>query len=409
MWRCPHCGTPQAETARCWVCRRSSTACATCRHFRRSVAAQLGYCGLDRERRPLRGDEIRACWEARSSPIVPDDAPAGGDPAHRSAPSPTSSRIEHPFGGSSSSRSARRRSGRASAVAARTAPRAAASRTDRDSELAELAGRLVDRRRRAALEPVGRRRGLSPGLVPRPTGASFLPDTLPETGSHVIRRGLVVGRRCDARSRSRRRKIHVRARIVPGYGLRVSPRTICHKPGKVPARYPAGRLVCQGSRRRPAATPPMTGPAPTYRPGGPRPERDLERHVLAVAQDIHGDRVARRELGERRVERMLLVDDLAVDADDDVAVLDPGVRRRACRPRRPVTGSPFASKPPTSAPTLTGSLLLSAICRVIDTKLDAHVRPAQRLAGDGLGHDRPGDVDRDGEADAVAVLRRSRC
>ena len=28
MWRCPHCGTPQAETARCWVCRRSTTACA---------------------------------------------------------------------------------------------------------------------------------------------------------------------------------------------------------------------------------------------------------------------------------------------------------------------------------------------------------------------------------------------
>ena len=64
MWRCPHCGTPQAETARCWVCHRSSTACATCRSFRRSVAGQLGYCGLDRERRPLRGDEIRACWEA---------------------------------------------------------------------------------------------------------------------------------------------------------------------------------------------------------------------------------------------------------------------------------------------------------------------------------------------------------
>ena len=54
MWRCPHCSTPQAETARCWVCHRSTTACATCRHFRRSVAAQLGYCGLDRKRRPLR-------------------------------------------------------------------------------------------------------------------------------------------------------------------------------------------------------------------------------------------------------------------------------------------------------------------------------------------------------------------
>jgi hypothetical protein len=64
MWRCPHCGTPQAETARCWVCRRSSTACGTCRHFRRSVAAQLGYCGLDRTRQPLTGTEIRGCWEA---------------------------------------------------------------------------------------------------------------------------------------------------------------------------------------------------------------------------------------------------------------------------------------------------------------------------------------------------------
>lgn len=64
MWRCPHCGTPQAETARCWVCRRSSTACGTCRHFRRSVAANLGYCGLDRTRAPLEGGEIRSCWEA---------------------------------------------------------------------------------------------------------------------------------------------------------------------------------------------------------------------------------------------------------------------------------------------------------------------------------------------------------
>jgi hypothetical protein len=69
MWRCPHCGTPQAETARCWVCRRSSTACATCRHFRRSIAAQLGYCGLDRQRQPLRGDEIRGCWEAVIAPL----------------------------------------------------------------------------------------------------------------------------------------------------------------------------------------------------------------------------------------------------------------------------------------------------------------------------------------------------
>jgi hypothetical protein len=73
-WRCPHCGTPQDEAARCWVCRRSYTACGTCRHFRRSVAAQLGYCGLDPRRAPLAGDEIRGCWE--SSPVLAI-APAG--------------------------------------------------------------------------------------------------------------------------------------------------------------------------------------------------------------------------------------------------------------------------------------------------------------------------------------------
>jgi hypothetical protein len=82
MWRCPHCGTPQAESARCWVCRRSSTACGTCRHFRRSVAAQLGYCGLDRKRLPLRGDEIRACWEGRPA-VIADEQPAAPVPVHR--------------------------------------------------------------------------------------------------------------------------------------------------------------------------------------------------------------------------------------------------------------------------------------------------------------------------------------
>jgi hypothetical protein len=90
MWRCPHCGTPQAETARCWVCRRSSTSCATCRHYRRSIAASLGYCGLDRRRQPLTGDEIRACWDgwpagaAMSPSALPIIGPARTDePAHR--------------------------------------------------------------------------------------------------------------------------------------------------------------------------------------------------------------------------------------------------------------------------------------------------------------------------------------
>ncbi len=67
-WRCPHCGTPQVEVARCWVCHQSTTNCGTCRHFRRSVAlpglGYAGFCGLDRHRDPLRGDEQRACWES---------------------------------------------------------------------------------------------------------------------------------------------------------------------------------------------------------------------------------------------------------------------------------------------------------------------------------------------------------
>ena len=82
MWRCPHCGTPQAETARCWVCRRSSTACGTCRNFRHSVAGSLGYCGLDRGRQPLVGDEIRACWEAWPAGAAPAGvAPLSTKPA----------------------------------------------------------------------------------------------------------------------------------------------------------------------------------------------------------------------------------------------------------------------------------------------------------------------------------------
>ncbi|MGH2513662.1 MAG: hypothetical protein ACRDGQ_13370 [Candidatus Limnocylindrales bacterium] len=62
MWRCPHCATPQAETARCWVCHRSSTSCESCRNFRNSISAGVGYCALDRGRAALDGQEIRPCW-----------------------------------------------------------------------------------------------------------------------------------------------------------------------------------------------------------------------------------------------------------------------------------------------------------------------------------------------------------
>lgn len=83
-WRCPHCGTPQTETARCWVCGRSSTACATCRNVRASIAGSILYCALDRRRTPLAGDEIRSCWEPDSASSVREEAP---EPAATPAPS----------------------------------------------------------------------------------------------------------------------------------------------------------------------------------------------------------------------------------------------------------------------------------------------------------------------------------
>ena len=62
-WRCPHCGTAQAESvARCFLCNRSATSCGTCVRFRGSVVGGVGYCALDRRREPLTGAEQRDCW-----------------------------------------------------------------------------------------------------------------------------------------------------------------------------------------------------------------------------------------------------------------------------------------------------------------------------------------------------------
>jgi hypothetical protein len=74
-WHCPHCGVAQPETARCWVCHRSTTCCATCRHFRRAVASGLGFCGLDRRRLPLHGDEMRPCWAGSIGPLLQETIP----------------------------------------------------------------------------------------------------------------------------------------------------------------------------------------------------------------------------------------------------------------------------------------------------------------------------------------------
>ncbi len=91
-WRCPHCRTPQPEAARCWVCRRSSTSCGTCAHYRRAIAGPSGgTCGLDPRRTALQGDELRGCW--RPIAITPGRSEAGVqipviDPAGPPFPAP---------------------------------------------------------------------------------------------------------------------------------------------------------------------------------------------------------------------------------------------------------------------------------------------------------------------------------
>ena len=66
-WRCPNCRTVQADSSRCFLCGRSATSCGTCANFRQSVVGGLGFCGLDKKRAPLSGDEQRACWAGSSA------------------------------------------------------------------------------------------------------------------------------------------------------------------------------------------------------------------------------------------------------------------------------------------------------------------------------------------------------
>lgn len=78
-WRCPHCATLQPESTRCWACDQSPMTCATCRYFRRSVIGPVGFCGLDRARAILAGDEVRTCWQAPTDLIdLVSDRPGSG-------------------------------------------------------------------------------------------------------------------------------------------------------------------------------------------------------------------------------------------------------------------------------------------------------------------------------------------
>ncbi len=76
-WRCPHCGTPQAESARCWVCHRSSTCCGTCANYLASLVPGTGFCALDAKRRTVRSEDLRGCWTAGGDGLLTGSGAAG--------------------------------------------------------------------------------------------------------------------------------------------------------------------------------------------------------------------------------------------------------------------------------------------------------------------------------------------
>lgn len=80
-WRCPNCGTLQAESHTCFLCGRSATSCATCVNFRESLVGGVGYCALDKKREPLTGAEQRTCWTGETAAaavlVTPDGTLAG--------------------------------------------------------------------------------------------------------------------------------------------------------------------------------------------------------------------------------------------------------------------------------------------------------------------------------------------
>ncbi len=97
-WRCPHCGTAQAETTRCWACSRTPATCGTCRSYRRGVDGRTGWCAEDRRRRIVAADAVEPCWGAPEAAaaqgglfagLVIADPGSGGPPVTDPDPLPS--------------------------------------------------------------------------------------------------------------------------------------------------------------------------------------------------------------------------------------------------------------------------------------------------------------------------------
>ena len=168
------------------------------------------------------------------------------------------------------------------------------------------------------------------------------------------------------------------------------------------SRTSAGRRRCAAPASRSAAPAGLTGRRPGARgPSGRVPRVTSIVLRLAVAQDLQLHRLARRELHEQRVERVLLVDLDPVDRQDDVAVLDAGLGRGAAGLDRRIAVPPTVV---TTAPLSTVRLFSFLTCWSIDAnRMPIHGRVSASPRR--LVHDRLGDVDRDGEPDAARVRR----
>ena len=151
------------------------------------------------------------------------------------------------------------------------------------------------------------------------------------------------------------------------------------------------------SERAPAG---LTALAPGLRSLGRVPRVDLESSGRRAARSGSPCRPA--VLAQDLVERVRAVDALVPSiVGDDVAFLQAGLLRRADRRRRPAV---LAVRCRDARAVVDGQASRSSASRAVDRHVvDAHPRPRERLAGDGLLHDRLGDVDRDGEADALRV------
>ena len=132
------------------------------------------------------------------------------------------------------------------------------------------------------------------------------------------------------------------------------------------------------------------------------PEGDVEAVVEAPSRSTARVTVLAGCVGQQhQVERMLAVDGLAVDGGDDVAVLEAGRRGGAVGDDGLGRGAVRAFLAVDPGAVLDAQVVVLGHLGVDGQVVDADPRPRDRLAGLDLLDDGLGEVDGDGEADAL--------